>query len=322
MAKVNVLVVDDAPFIRDLVKKALRSYFPGLQIEEATNGRKAQQLLSRASFDLILCDWEMPEMSGLELLEWVRAQPDKNKVPFVMVTSRGDKDNVVQAIQAGVSDYVGKPFTNEQLIAKVKKALHRAGKLSEFQQRSKQTSEGTAKDSVSALMGGRAPEKKPVAAPAPSAAPGAGSIAALTGGAATSSAVATTPARAAAPPATAAGTKGSSPVRGQAQLRLAGEQFACVVKTLSLRDALVVVRRGERMPQVFEVGVLDLEQDSDQSVARINGYIHAVAAMEPKVDCEWLKVTVKFVDQDPEKLEYLSRLIASGTAQSHYSPSA
>lgn len=319
MAKVNVLVVDDAPFIRDLVKKALRSYFPGLQIEEATNGRKAQQLLSRASFDLILCDWEMPEMSGLELLEWVRAQPDKNKVPFVMVTSRGDKDNVVQAIQAGVSDYVGKPFTNEQLIAKVKKALHRAGKLSEFQQRSKQTSEGTAKDSVSALMGGRAPEKKPVAAPAPSAAPGAGSIAALTGGASPSPAAA--PARPVAAPAAAA-TKGSSPVRGQAQLRLAGEHFACVVKTLSLRDALVVVRRGERMPQVFEVGVLDLEQDSDQSVARINGYIHAVAAMEPKVDCEWLKVTVKFVDQDPEKLEYLSRLIASGTAQSHYSPSA
>ena len=102
----------------------------------------------------------------------------------------------------------------------------------------------------------------------------------------------------------------------------AGGQFACVIKHLSLRDALVVVRRGERLPQVFESGVLDLEQDADRSVARINGYVHAVAALEAKMDCDWVKVTLKFVDQDPEKLDYLSRLIASGTAQAHYSPSA
>jgi DNA-binding response OmpR family regulator len=126
MAKVSVLVVDDAPFIRDLVKKALRSNFPGLLIEEANNGRKAQQVLSRTAFDLVLCDWEMPELSGLELLKWFRAQPDASKIPFIMVTSRGDKENVVEAIQAGVSDYIGKPFSNEQLIAKVRKALQRA----------------------------------------------------------------------------------------------------------------------------------------------------------------------------------------------------
>ena len=123
-------------------------------------------------------------------------------------------------------------------------------------------------------------------------------------------------------PEKAAPATSTQSVRGQGQLRLAGEQFACVIKTLSLRDALVVVRRGDRLPQVFESGVLDLEQDSDRSVARINGYVHAVAALEAKMDCEWVKVTIKFVDQDPEKLDYLARLIASGTAQSHYSPSA
>ena len=74
MSKVSALVVDDAPFIRDLMKKGLRDNFPGLHIEEAVNGRKAQQLLSRQNVDLILCDWEMPEMSGLELLTWCRAQ--------------------------------------------------------------------------------------------------------------------------------------------------------------------------------------------------------------------------------------------------------
>ena len=125
MSKVSVLVVDDATFIRDLVKKGLRDNFPGVQIEEAINGRKAQQMLSRQVVDLILCDWEMPEMSGLELLTWCREQDNLKTTPFIMVTSRGDKENVVQAIQACVSDYIGKPFSNEQLVTKVKK-VHKA----------------------------------------------------------------------------------------------------------------------------------------------------------------------------------------------------
>ena len=313
MAKVSALVVDDAPFIRDLVKKALRSQFPGLQIEEAVNGRKAQQTLSRAAFDLILCDWEMPEMSGLELLQWFRGQPGSEKTPFIMVTSRGDKENVIEAIQAGVSDFIGKPFTNEQMAAKVKKALHRSGKLQLLQGRQAPASGGTAEDSVANLMGGRKPDSgsSPAAAsPAVPAAPPEIKPSVSETGATDSD---TTDAQ---------GRPITQQVRGQAQLRLAGGQFACVVKTLSLRDALVVVRRSEHMPQVFESGVLDLEQDADKSVARINAYVHAVASMEPTMDCEWIKVTLKFVDQDPQKLDYLSRLIASGSAQRHYSPSA
>lgn len=94
MSKVSVLVVDDASFIRDLVKKGLRDHFPGIQIDEAVNGRKAQQMLMRQTVDLILCDWEMPEMSGLELLGWCREQDALKTTPFIMVTSRGDKENV------------------------------------------------------------------------------------------------------------------------------------------------------------------------------------------------------------------------------------
>ncbi len=88
----------------------MRSYFPGIHIDEAVNGRKAQQMLDTQSFDLILCDWEMPEMSGLELLTWFRQQAKFKSTPFIMVTSRGDKDNVVQAIQAGVTDYIANPL--------------------------------------------------------------------------------------------------------------------------------------------------------------------------------------------------------------------
>src|SRR5471032_1791264 len=161
MSKVSVLVVDDAPFIRDLVKKGLRNYFPGIHLEDAVNGRKAQALLARESFDLVLCDWEMPEMSGLELLTWCRQQDGLKTMPFIMVTSRGNKENVVQAIHAGVSDFVGKPFTNEQLLTKVKKALAKVGKLDAVMSTAPQRMSSPLNDSLNALTGGKAEILKP-----------------------------------------------------------------------------------------------------------------------------------------------------------------
>jgi DNA-binding response OmpR family regulator len=303
MSKVSVLVVDDATFIRDLVKKGLRDHFPGIQIEEAVNGRKAQQMLARHPVDLILCDWEMPELSGLELLTWCREQETLKIVPFIMVTSRGDKENVVQAIQAGVSDFIGKPFSNEQLVTKVKKALHRAGKLQALMASAppKMLSTGVyANDSLSALTGGKADVVKPAAK------------------AADKPAAAATTAKPAAPAAKAAVPSG----RGQGQLRLPGGSMSCVIKALSIKEALLVVKRAELLPQVLESAVLDLEQGEAAETARLNGYLHAVAALEPKPDSEWLQLTFRFVDRDPQKLDYLSRLIARGTAQKHFVPGA
>ncbi|XLY88401.1 response regulator [Ectopseudomonas mendocina] len=300
MSKVSVLVVDDATFIRDLVKKGLRDNFPGVQIEEAINGRKAQQMLSRQVIDLILCDWEMPEMSGLELLTWCREQDNLKTTPFIMVTSRGDKENVVQAIQAGVSDYIGKPFSNEQLVTKVKKALSRSGKLQALAASAPPkmlSSGGFANDSLAALTGGKAEVVKPSApTPAPAAAPA---------------------------PSAAPAAAGKAPAgRGQGQLRLPNGSMACVIKALSLKEALLVVKRTEQLPQVLESAVLDLEQGEAAETARLNGYLHAVAAFEPKPDSEWLQLTFRFVDRDPQKLDYLSRLIARGTAQKHFTPGA
>lgn len=302
MSKVSVLVVDDAPFIRDLVKKALRSQFPGIRTEDAVNGRKAQQMLARERFDLILCDWEMPEMSGLELLTWCRTQDALKAVPFIMVTSRGDKENVVQAIQAGVSDFIGKPFSNEQLTSKVRKALGRAGKLDALAASAptRVLSTGVANDSLAALTGGKAEVVRPAAAPAPEA-----------------KAVLLIQPTA---PAAAPGVVSSG--RGQGQLRLAHGSVACVIKALSLKEALLVVKRGESLPQVLESAVLDLEQGEGGEIARLNGYLHAVAAFEPKPDSDWLQLSFRFVDRDPQKLDYLSRLIARGTAQRHFTPGA
>ncbi|HEF4759147.1 TPA: response regulator [Pseudomonas putida] len=307
MSKVSVLVVDDASFIRDLVKKCLRNYFPGMRIEDAVNGRKAQALLAREAFDLVLCDWEMPEMSGLELLTWCREQESLKGMPFVMVTSRGDKENVVQAIQAGVSGYVSKPFTNEQLITKVKQALHKVGKLDLLMNTTNtKASPAFANDSLSALTGGKPAVATPTApAPTPAAA------APARGGLLNSPPVK-------APVAASAAGGG----RGQGQLRLPNGIQPCVIKALSLKEALLVVKRADILPQVLDSAVLDLEQGESAETARLNGYLHAIVAQEQKADSEWLQLTFRFVDQDAQKLDYLSRLIARGTAQKHFIPGA
>ncbi|WP_278440103.1 response regulator [Pseudomonas oryzihabitans] len=306
MSKLNVLVVDDAPFIRDLIKKGLRNLFPGLTVDEAADGRRAQTLLGKQRFDLILCDWEMPGMTGLELLSWFRAQPDHKGVPFIMVTSRGDKENVVQAIQAGVSDYMGKPFSNEQLAAKVKKALQRTGKLAELQAGAQpRPATGFANDSLGALTAGRSDVVQPAAAPV--AAPAAASSAALLTGSA--------------PPPPARGKAAAN--FGQGQLRLPNASMACLIKAISIKEALLVVRRGDPLPQILETAVLDLEQGEDgNDVARLNGYLHSLSAVEATPASEWVQVNFRFIDRDPAKLDYLSRLIAKGTAQRHYVPGA
>ena len=310
MSKISVLVVDDASFIRDLVKKCLRNYFPGIRTEDAINGKKAQAMLTKEAFDLVLCDWEMPEMSGLELLTWCREQDNLKTMPFVMVTSRGDKENVVQAIQAGVSGYVSKPFTNEQLLTKVKQALNKVGKLDTLMN-SAPTKMNSAfgNDSLSALTGGKpavvggAAARPAAAAPAPAAAPSRGLLNS--------------------PPVQAPGAS-KAPVggRGQGQLRLPSGTQQCVIKALSIKEALLVVKRTETLPQILDSAVLDLEQGDNAEIARLNGYLHAIVAHEQKADSDWLQLTFRFVDQDAQKLDYISRLIARGTAQKHFVPGA
>jgi CheY-like chemotaxis protein len=312
MSKISVLVVDDASFIRDLVKKCLRNYFPGIRTEDAINGKKAQAMLAKEAFDLVLCDWEMPEMSGLELLTWCREQDNLKTMPFVMVTSRGDKENVVQAIQAGVSGYVSKPFTNEQLLTKVKQALNKVGKLDTLMN-SAPTKMNSAfgNDSLSALTGG-----KPAVV---------GGAAARPAAAATAPAPAAAPSRGLlnSPPVQAPGaTKAPVGGRGQGQLRLPSGTQQCVIKALSIKEALLVVKRTETLPQILDSAVLDLEQGDNAEIARLNGYLHAIVAHEQKADSDWLQLTFRFVDQDAQKLDYISRLIARGTAQKHFVPGA
>ena len=165
MATLKALVVDDASFVRDLVKRTVRQRFPVIETTDAQNGRRAQSLMSRTSFALVLCDWEMPEMSGLELLQWMRQQPQYQKVPFIMITSRGDKDHVIEAVKEGVSEYLGKPFSPEGLSKKIIKVMGR--RLKDAMDRSGKSLEGPAeafKESAALLTQKReAPASRPEA---------------------------------------------------------------------------------------------------------------------------------------------------------------
>ncbi len=119
MAKYKVLVVDDMASVRKFIKFGLEKNHPNVEIFEASNGKEAQNFLETSKFDLVLCDWEMPFMNGHELLTWIRNHPTLKSLPFIMVTAKSEKDNVIQALQAGVNGYIIKPFTIEGLIQKM-----------------------------------------------------------------------------------------------------------------------------------------------------------------------------------------------------------
>jgi two-component system, chemotaxis family, chemotaxis protein CheY len=120
--EMNVLVVDDFATMRRIVKGVLKGL--GFKnITEAENGKAALSELKNQKFGLIVSDWNMPEMTGLEFLKAVRGDAECKETPFIMVTAEGQKENIVEAIQAGVSNYIVKPFKPETLEEKLKAVL-------------------------------------------------------------------------------------------------------------------------------------------------------------------------------------------------------
>lgn len=115
----RILVVDDMLTIRKIAKKILNElHFK--HIFEAADGNEAWQIINQEkNLDLIISDWNMPKMSGLELLYKIRAKPEYADIPFIMLTAESDMIQVKQAIQSGVDDYVLKPFTSETLKARL-----------------------------------------------------------------------------------------------------------------------------------------------------------------------------------------------------------
>ena len=119
----KMLVVDDSPTMRRIVVQMLKRIGYS-HILEANDGREALELLkAEGDFDMLLTDWNMPIMSGLELTQAVRSDETLSKLPILMVTTRNMKQDIVAAMRAGVNNYVTKPFDPKTIKEKIDKVL-------------------------------------------------------------------------------------------------------------------------------------------------------------------------------------------------------
>jgi DNA-binding response OmpR family regulator len=120
-ASATVLVVDDEPIVREVVATYLRR--EGYRTLEAADGRAAQALLARQAPALVVLDLMLPGIGGLELCRWIRA---RSEVPVIMLTARGDEADRIVGLDLGADDYVTKPFSPRELVARVRSVLRRA----------------------------------------------------------------------------------------------------------------------------------------------------------------------------------------------------
>ncbi|RLB90942.1 MAG: response regulator [Deltaproteobacteria bacterium] len=118
----KILLIDDFATMRKVIKNLLKQTGYN-NISEAEDGLEALKTLKSEKVDFIISDWNMPNMTGFELLKAVRAESAIKGLPFLMVTAEGLQENVVAAVKAGVSNYIVKPFTAEVLNEKIEKII-------------------------------------------------------------------------------------------------------------------------------------------------------------------------------------------------------
>ena len=126
MANTKFLVVDDSLTMRRIVINTLKSI--GFDnIVEAADGKDAVAKLMSEGADFLITDWNMPEMSGLDLTKWVRANQQFGEIPILMITTRGNKEDVIEAMKMRVNNYIVKPFTAPGLKEKIDQILKIVG---------------------------------------------------------------------------------------------------------------------------------------------------------------------------------------------------
>ena len=121
---IKILVVDDFSTMRRIIKNLLRDL--GFQnITEADDGKTALPILKQGGIDFLVTDWNMPEMTGIELIAEVRKDPNLAHIPILMVTAEAKREQIIAAAQAGVNGYVVKPFTATVLKEEIEKIVER-----------------------------------------------------------------------------------------------------------------------------------------------------------------------------------------------------
>lgn len=124
--EMKILIVDDFSTMRRIIKNLLRD-LGFTNISEADDGSTALPMLKNGDFDFLVTDWNMPGMSGFDLLKAVRADEKLKTLPILMVTAEAKRDQIIAAAQAGVNGYIVKPFTAAVLKEKIEKIFERVG---------------------------------------------------------------------------------------------------------------------------------------------------------------------------------------------------
>ncbi|MFN3882847.1 MULTISPECIES: chemotaxis response regulator CheY [Nitrincola] len=120
----RILVVDDFSTMRRIIKNLLRD-LGFTNVEEADDGKTALPILKQGRIEFLITDWNMPGMTGIDLLKTVRADPELSHIPVLMVTAEAKREQIIAAAQAGVNGYVIKPFTAVVLKEKIEKIFER-----------------------------------------------------------------------------------------------------------------------------------------------------------------------------------------------------
>lgn len=122
-----ILVVDDEPAICDMIRTSLE--LAGFRVKLSANGHLAHQMIVNERPDLVLLDWMMPMLSGIELTRRLKRDELTADLPIIMLTARSDEDDRINGLDAGADDYVVKPFSPRELVARVRALLRRSGNL-------------------------------------------------------------------------------------------------------------------------------------------------------------------------------------------------
>ena len=119
---IKILIADDFPEVTRVMRYMLKN-IGCRNVREVDGGRAVLRALKKEKYDLIFCDWAMPDMSGVEVLKIIRSDDELKDIPFIMVTAEAEKEKILAAIKAGVSNYIVKPFTAETISATLKKVF-------------------------------------------------------------------------------------------------------------------------------------------------------------------------------------------------------
>ncbi len=118
----KIIIADDFPEVTRVIRYILMN-IGFANIREADGGKVVLRALKKDKYDLILCDWNMPDMSGAEVLKKIRSDDELKDIPFIMITAEAEKEKILAAIKAGVSNYIVKPFSAETISEALKKVF-------------------------------------------------------------------------------------------------------------------------------------------------------------------------------------------------------